>query len=94
MTLIDLNSNEIHYYPLMVNLDSCGGRCNTVEDPFGRTYIPNEIEDVNLKVVNLIKGMNESKTPVNHISCECRCEVDGRKCNSKQECNNEKCQCE
>ena len=35
MMLIDLNPNEIHYYPLMVSLGRCGGCCNTVEDPFG-----------------------------------------------------------
>ena len=26
---------------------------------------------------------DEWKTLVEHISCECRCEFDGRKCNSK-----------
>ena len=93
MTLIDLNLNEIHYYPFMVSLDRFGGRCDTVEDPFGRIYIPSEVEDVNLKVFNIIKGMDESKTLVKHISCECRCEVDGRKCNSKQEWNNDKFHC-
>ena len=93
MTLIDLNLNEIHYYPFMVSLDRFGGRCDTVEDPFGRIYIPSEIEDVNLKVFNITKGMDESKTLAKHISCECRCEVDGRKCNSKQEWNNDKFHC-
>ena len=32
----------------------------------------------------MIKGINESKILMKHISCECRCEFDGRKCNSKQ----------
>ena len=41
----------------------------------------------------MIKGINESKTLVKQISCECRCEFDGRKCNSKQKWNNHKCQC-
>ena len=31
----------------------------------------------------MIKGINELKTLVNHISCECRCEFGKRKCNSK-----------
>ena len=29
-----------------------------------------KIEDVNLKVLNIIKGINESKTFTKHISCE------------------------
>ena len=52
------------------------------------------MEDVNLKTFNIINGINESKTLVEHISGECRYEFDGRKCNSRQKWNNNKCQCE
>ena len=31
---------------------------------------------------NIITGTNESKTLATHISCECKCKFDGRKCNS------------
>ena len=40
----------------------------------------------------MITGTNESKTLVKHISCNGRCKFDGRKCNSKQNWNNDKCQ--
>ena len=36
--------------------------------------------------------MNQRLTK--RISCEYRCEFDGRKCNSRQESNDGKCQCE
>ena len=62
----------------------CDGSCNTVEDLFGRICIPNLIEDVNLKVFSMTKGIRESKTLIKHNSCECKCEFDGRKCNPKQ----------
>ena len=42
----------------------------------------------------MITGINESKALTKHISCECKCRFDGRKCNSDQWWNNEKCQCE
>ena len=29
----------------------------------------------------MITGINESKTLAKHISCECKCRFDGRKCN-------------
>ena len=38
--------------------------------------------------------INESKTLAKHISCKCKCIFDGRKCNSKQNWNNDKCRCE
>ena len=34
----------------------------------------------------MIPGINESKTLMKHISCNCRCIFDGRKCNSSQKC--------
>ena len=35
--------------------------------------------------------INESKTLIKHISCECK--LDGKKFNSDQKKNNDKCQC-
>ena len=43
---------------------------------------------------NIITGINESKILTKHITCECKCKFDGRKCNSDQWCNNNKCRCE
>ena len=42
----------------------------------------------------MIAGINESKTLTKHISCECTCKFDKRKCNSNQWWNNDQCQCE
>ena len=52
-------------------MNRCNESCNTVEDPFGRICVHNKIEDVNLKVFNPIKVINESKTLIKHISCAC-----------------------
>ena len=38
----------------------------------------------------MIKGINESKTLARHISCECICKFDGRKCNSRQKWSNDR----
>ena len=97
-TLINLYSNEysqeFHYYPFAVKLDRCVGSCNTLNDLSNKVCIPNKTEDLNLSVFNMITGINESKTLTKHISCECKCRFDGRKCNSNQWWNNNKCWCE
>ena len=49
------------------------------------------IEHVNLCVFNMITRTNQLKTLVKHISCECKCKFDGRKCNSNKKWNNDKC---
>ena len=51
----------------------------------------NKTEDLNLRMFNMITGINESKILTKHISCKCKCKFDGRKCNSGQWWNNDKC---
>ena len=41
----------------------------------------------------MVMGINESKTSSKHISCEYKCKFYGRKCNSDQWWNNNKCWC-
>ena len=42
----------------------------------------------------MITGINESKTLTKHLSCECKCIFDEKKCDSNQWWNNDKCRCE
>ena len=42
----------------------------------------------------MITEINGLKTLTKHISCECQCKFDGRKCNSNQKWNNDKSRCE
>ena len=97
-TLINLYPNdysqESHYYPFAVKLDRCVESCNTLNDLFSKVCIPNKTEDLNLSVFSMIRGINESKTLKKHASCECKCRFDGRKCNSDQWWNNDKCRCD
>ena len=76
-TLINLHPNlhtqGLCYYPFAVNLDRCGGSCNTVNDLSNKACVPNETEDLNLRIFIMITGINESRTLTKHISCKCKC---------------------
>ena len=52
-------SQELHYYLYAVDLDRCAGSCNTLDDLSSRVCIPDETEDLNLHVFNMITGINE-----------------------------------
>ena len=97
-TLINLHPNkysqEFHCYPFSVKLDRFVGSCNTLNDLSNKVCVPNKTEDLNLSVFKMITGINELKTLTKYISCECKCRFDGRKCNSDQWWNNDKCWCE
>ena len=45
--VLDLNSNELHYYSFMASLESCNGSCNTLDDLLNRLLDVNKTEDVN-----------------------------------------------
>ena len=90
--LADLNPDKLYHYPFIFSLDRCHGSCNTAENPFGRICIPNKMEEVNLKVFNMIKEINKLKKVAEYISYECRFEFVSRKCSLKQKWNNGKCQ--
>ena len=67
------------------------GSCNTLNDLSSKVCVPNKTEDLNLSVLNMITGLNESKILTKHISYECKCKFDGKKCNWNQKWNNDKC---
>lgn len=43
--LIDLNSDELHCYPFMINLGRFGRNCNTFDDIFGKSCFTNKTKD-------------------------------------------------
>ena len=90
----DEYSQEFLSYSFVDKLDRCAGSCITLNDWSNKVFVPNKTEDINLSMFNMITGINESKTLTKHISCECKCKFDERKCNSDQWWNNDKCKCE
>ena len=97
-TIINLHPNEysqeLHYYPFAIKLDKYIGSLNTFNDLSNKVCVQNEMEDLNIHVFNVITGKNESKIWTKDISHQCKYKFDGRKCNSNQNWNNDKCQYE
>ena len=64
-TLINLHPNEysqkFHYYPSMVKLDICAGNCYTLNDLSNKQCFPNKTEDLDLRLISMITGINEQK---------------------------------
>ena len=58
LTLTDLNSLELNYYPFMISLDKCSGSCNSVDDLSTKIRVWGETKDVNVRVLNMITRIN------------------------------------
>ena len=89
--LIDMNPVELKYYPFMISLNKCTGRCNILSP---KICISKETKDINVKAFNMITNKDEAKAMTEHISCDCKCKFNSTTCSSKQKWNNKTCQCE
>ena len=83
-TIIDMNPNELRYYPFMVIL------INVLEVVMSylQKYVFQKKE-----VFNMIRSKDGAKA-TGHISCDCKCTLDITTCTSQQKWNNKTCQCE
>ena len=66
-TYSNLNSNELHYYPLLVSFLKYNQSCNALDDLSSRICIATKTEYVDLNAYNMITRMNEPKTLTKHI---------------------------
>ena len=64
----------------MVSLYGCNGSCITLDDLQSRLCVPKKRESVNLNIFSMMIAINELKTITKHISCNCKCKFDDRKC--------------
>ena len=52
--IINLNTNEPMFCPYSIKINKCKGRCNTINDPYAKICVPDEIKNSNVKVFNLM----------------------------------------
>ena len=75
---------------LFINDKACMIRHTFVLNPF---ELKKETNKLNMKAFNMITNKNETKSMVEHISCNCKCQFNSTTCNSNKKWNNETCQC-
>ena len=68
-TLIELNPVAHNYCPFMISLHKCNGSCYAADDLSTKICAQIETKDANV----MITKINEAKTLVKHISCDCKC---------------------
>ena len=91
--IINVNNKEPIFYPHKIKMNRCVGSCNTIDDPYGKTCFANDIENIALKVFNLLSQNNETINIEKHKSCECKCKLNKDACNNKQIWNKDTCKC-
>ena len=92
--IININTNDPVFYPYSTKINKCKGSCNTINNPYAKICVPDEIKNTNVKVFNLMLRTNETRHIKWHKTCKCRCRLDASICNNKQRWNDDKCRCE
>ena len=57
--IINVNSNELVFYPFTIKTSKCCCSCNNINDPYANVCVPNVIKDLNVKVFNLQELMKQ-----------------------------------
>ena len=92
--IISLKNNEPIFYPYIIKINRCKGSCHTINDPYAKICVPDQIKDTNVKVFNLLSRTNETRHIKWHKACKCKCKLDASICNNKKRWNDDKCRCE
>ena len=82
------------FYPYSIKINRWKGNCNTINDPYAKICVPDQIKNTNVKVFNLMSRTNETRHIKWHKTCKCKCRLDASICNNKQRWNDDKCRCE
>ena len=59
--IININNNEPVFYPFSIKVDKCSGSCNNINDPYAKLYVPDVVQNINVKVFMLISFTNQTK---------------------------------
>ena len=92
--LINLNTNGSLFYPHIIKINKCKGSCNTINDPYTKICVSDNIKNTNVKVLNLMSRTNETRHIKWHKTCKCKCKLDASVCKNKQRWNEDKCRSE
>ena len=82
--IININCNELIFYPYRIKVNKCSGSCNNINDPFAKLCVPDITKNINVKVFNIMARINETRQIVWHETCECICKLTSAVCNSRQ----------
>ena len=59
--IINVNSNELVFYPFSIKTSKCSGSCNNINDPYAKMCVPDVVKNLNVKVFNLMSTTNETR---------------------------------
>ena len=91
--IVNLNSNKPLFYPFSIKTSKCSGSCNIINDPYAKLSVLDVVQNLSIKVFNLVSRTNETREIKWYETFKCKCRLDASVCNNKQRWNEDKCRC-
>ena len=85
--IINLNTNEAMFYHYSIKINKCKDSCNTINDPYAKICVPDNIKNTNVKVFNIISRTNETRHIERYKTRKCKCKLGASVCKNKQSWN-------
>ena len=82
--VVNVNSNNPIFYPFSIKINKRSGDCNNINNPYAKICVPDIIENLNVKVFNLMSRTNKTRFIEWHEKCKCKCRLDAIARNNKQ----------
>ena len=61
LVIININSDESSFYSYSVQINTCSGNYNNINDPYAKLCVPDVVKNINNKVFNLMSRANEKR---------------------------------
>ena len=56
---MNINSNNLSFYPYSVKISKCNGNCNNINDPYAKLCVFDVSKNMNVKVFNISSRTNK-----------------------------------
>ena len=85
--IVNVNGDDTVFFPFNIKTSKCSGSCNKINNPLAKLCVPDVVENLNVKVFNLVSGTNETRRIEWHETYKCKCRFEHSVCNNKQHWN-------
>ena len=59
--VVNVNGDEPVFFPFSTETSKCSGSCNNINYPYANICVPDVVENLNVKVVNLMSRTNKTR---------------------------------
>ena len=59
--IVNVNGDDPVFFSFSIKASKCSGSCNNINNPWAKLCVPDVLENVNVKVFNLMSWTNETR---------------------------------